>query len=89
MIPIRDEIKTRIVPVVNYALIAANVLMFLYMLSMGSGVEAWVQRNALVPVNIRFRAGPGRPESAVDEHVHACRLDAPDWQYALPVDIWR
>lgn len=52
MIPIRDEIKTRIVPVVNYALIAANVLMFLYMLSMGSGVEAWVQRNALVPVNI-------------------------------------
>ena len=52
MIPIRDEIKTRIVPVVNYALIAANVLMFLYMLSMGSGVETWVQRNALVPINI-------------------------------------
>ena len=51
MIPIRDQIPTRRVPVVNYILIAANILVFILQWLSGSGQEAFVYQFALIPAN--------------------------------------
>ena len=52
MIPIRDGIPTRETPVVNYLLIAANVLVFLWMLFMPeSALETMVNKYAMVPAH--------------------------------------
>jgi membrane associated rhomboid family serine protease len=50
MIPVRDEIPTRDIPVVNYLLITVNVLVFLWMLLMPeSALETFVNKYAMVP----------------------------------------
>ena len=52
MIPVRDEIRTRETPVVNYLLIAVNVLVFLLMLSMSdTSLEAFFYEHAMIPAN--------------------------------------
>ena len=52
MIPVRDGIPTRETPVVNYLLIAANVIVFLVMLSLPeSALESVVARYAMTPAN--------------------------------------
>ena len=50
MIPIRSTIKTEIVPYVNYALLAANVLVFAYTLFLtGETLEIFYRRTASFP----------------------------------------
>ena len=49
MIPLRDDNPTRTVPVVNYALIAACVLVFFWQVSLGSRMEAAVYGYGLIP----------------------------------------
>jgi membrane associated rhomboid family serine protease len=50
MIPIRDEIPTRETPVVNYLLIVANVLVFLWMFLMPeAALETLVNKYTMVP----------------------------------------
>lgn len=52
MIPVRDEIRTRETPVVNYLLIAVNVLVFLLMVSMSdTSLEAFFNKHAMIPAN--------------------------------------
>jgi len=51
MIPIRDEIRTRRTPIVNYLLIAANIAAFVLMWLAGSKQEALVYQFALIPAN--------------------------------------
>lgn len=51
MIPIRDEIPTRNTPVVNYVLIAVNILVFVIMWLAGSSQEALVYQFAMIPSN--------------------------------------
>ena len=51
MIPIRDEIPTRRVPIVNYLLIAANVLVFILMWLVESAQESVVYQFAMIPAN--------------------------------------
>lgn len=52
MIPIRDENPTRRVPFVNYTLIALNILVFLWQISLGPYGEAALYRMALIPRNL-------------------------------------
>lgn len=52
MIPIRDEIPTRRVPIVNYALIALNILVFIFQSMLGSQEAALVYEFALIPVQL-------------------------------------
>jgi membrane associated rhomboid family serine protease len=52
LIPLRDNIRSRRVPMVNYTLIGLNVLVFLYELSLGRGLEAFLGRYALVPASL-------------------------------------
>jgi membrane associated rhomboid family serine protease len=49
MIPLRDIIPSRTTPVVTIALIAVNVLVFLYELALGRGVDAFTLYWGLVP----------------------------------------
>ncbi len=52
MIPVRDEIPTRETPVVNYLLIATNVLVFLWMALMpDAALETFVNKYAMVPAH--------------------------------------
>jgi membrane associated rhomboid family serine protease len=51
MIPIRDQIPTRRVPVVNYLLIAINILVFVLMWLAGSAQESLVYQFAMIPSN--------------------------------------
>ncbi len=51
MIPIRDEIPTQRVPIVNYLLITANIVVFVFMWMAGSAQEALVYRFAMIPSN--------------------------------------
>ena len=51
MIPIRDSIPTRRVPIVNYALIGANLLVFLLMWLAGPEQERLVYQFALIPAS--------------------------------------
>jgi membrane associated rhomboid family serine protease len=52
MIPIRDQIPTRRMPIVNYLLIAINVVVFVLMWLAGSEQEALVQEFALIPAQV-------------------------------------
>jgi membrane associated rhomboid family serine protease len=55
MIPIRDQIPTRRVPIVNYLLIAANILVFILMWLAGPNQEALINEYAMIPA--KFTAG--------------------------------
>jgi membrane associated rhomboid family serine protease len=60
MIPIRDDIPTRETPVVNYLLIAANLLVFVWMFLMPeSGLEAFANKYAMVPAHFTDGVNPG------------------------------
>lgn len=54
MIPLRDTIPSARVPVVNYALIAINVAVFLYEVSLGSRAETFLMTYGLVPRDFAF-----------------------------------
>jgi membrane associated rhomboid family serine protease len=49
MIPLRDNVAPRRLTPINSALIAANIAVFVYELSLGTRVAAFVERFALVP----------------------------------------
>lgn len=50
MIPLRDTIPSRRVPIVNYAIITTNVLVFLYEVSLGPALPRFIYVYGLVPV---------------------------------------
>jgi len=52
MIPIRDQIPTRHVPVINYLLIVANIVVFIFQWLAGPYEEALVYKFALIPASI-------------------------------------
>jgi membrane associated rhomboid family serine protease len=54
MIPLRDTIPSARVPFVNSSIIALNVLVFLYELSLGRHVEAFILAYGLVPRDFTF-----------------------------------
>jgi len=51
MIPISDQLPTRIKPVVNYFLIGLNILVFIFMWLAGPRQDALVYQFALIPAN--------------------------------------
>jgi membrane associated rhomboid family serine protease len=59
MIPLRDNIPTRRVPIVNYVLIAVNIIVFILMWLAGSAQESLVYQFAMIPSNFRDGVGAG------------------------------
>ncbi len=49
MFPIRDNIESRSLPLITWAIIALNLMVFLIELSAGSNIEAFLQNYGLVP----------------------------------------
>lgn len=60
MVPLRDNNPTQIVPVVTYTLIAINIVMFVYELSLGRNLELFFQQWAMVPkfLTLSFQGAP-------------------------------
>jgi len=54
VIPLRDTIPSARVPIVNYAIIALNVLVFWHEVSLGRHAEAFVMHYGLVPREFTF-----------------------------------
>jgi membrane associated rhomboid family serine protease len=52
MIPLRDRNPSGIFPAVTLALIAANVIMFLYEVHLGPGLMKFLQHHALIPAEV-------------------------------------
>ena len=63
MIPLRDNAAPRRLTPVNIALIAVNVAVFVYELSLGPRVAAFVDRFALVPAAVTCRDVGGAPRN--------------------------
>lgn len=51
MIPLRDKNPSQTTPFVNYAIIAANVLVFLFELSLGRHLEGFIDHFGVVPIH--------------------------------------
>src|SRR5215813_3904124 len=56
MIPLRDTIRPRRFPLVNYAIIALNVVVFMYELSLGRRGDAFLVTYGLVPRHFTLSA---------------------------------
>jgi membrane associated rhomboid family serine protease len=52
MIPLKDKNPTKLVPFVNVAIIVVNILVFAYELSRGVGLNEFIRRFAVVPLDI-------------------------------------
>jgi membrane associated rhomboid family serine protease len=50
MIPLRDDVPSRSVPIVNLTLIAVSVVAFIYELGLGRGLDGFFKHAAVVPV---------------------------------------
>lgn len=92
MIPIRDDIPSRGLPVVNYAIIALNVFVFLQQLQAGKHGDAMVERYGMIPARITYpnetiaeqrvrlvRDAYGRPHRVAVEHEIANPRFHPWW----------
>ena len=64
MFPLRDENPSLTVPVVTRALIAINVMVFIYELTLGAGLNGFVLRFALVPRSFELALHGLEPLSA-------------------------
>jgi membrane associated rhomboid family serine protease len=49
VVPLRDDNPTRIVPVVTYAILVINIVVFVYELSLGPNLEAFFRVWAVIP----------------------------------------
>jgi membrane associated rhomboid family serine protease len=55
MIPIRDDVPSRRIPVVTIGLITANLIVFLYEIALGPGVEPMLARFGTIPYEVMHR----------------------------------
>jgi membrane associated rhomboid family serine protease len=65
MIPFRDNIPSRTVPFVNILIILVNVLVFLYELGLGRGLDRFIMQNGVVPAAVVAWPQSNLPLSAV------------------------
>ncbi len=59
MLPLRDENPTSTTPVVNYVLIAINIVVFIFQVMLGSSQDSFVYQFALIPAQITGGLGIG------------------------------
>ena len=71
MIPLRDDVRSRTVPLVNYTLIALNVFAFILELGLGPGLERFFYQAAVIPSLFTGRDGSLGLGEAVATTFHA------------------
>jgi membrane associated rhomboid family serine protease len=69
MFPLRDDNPVSITPVLTVALIAVNVLIFMYQVSLGPGVEAFVYQYGSIPAVVLGTRHLPEGLSAVPPHL--------------------
>jgi hypothetical protein len=93
--PLRDDNPHFLTPVITYGLIAANVLAWALLQGFGSDpmLGTSICRLGLIPGELLQTAPPGA-RFPIDENVHAAdldvharRLDAPDREHVVLVDL--
>jgi membrane associated rhomboid family serine protease len=52
MIPFRDNIPSRSFPIINILIIGINIVAFVYELSLGSGLQRFINHYALIPAHV-------------------------------------
>ena len=80
MIPLRDDMQTRRVPVVNYLLIAANILVFVMQWLAGPQQEALVYQFALIPAQLTSALDPGDISDTIPPWIK--RVTSPNQPFA-------
>src|SRR3990170_4966346 len=61
MIPIRDDVRSSTFSLVNYLLIAANILIFIYELSLGNRADIFISQWAMTPSELTTHPLAWRP----------------------------
>ena len=69
MIPLKDTVPVRTVPVVNYSIMVVNVIVFLYELMLGKGLDKFIMKWGLVPANFFVLLN--------DEHIELTKMLLP------------
>jgi len=59
MFPLRDNIPSRTYPLVTNALIWLNIIVFVYEVSLGEGLQRFITSYGLVPAQVTGHAAPG------------------------------
>lgn len=59
MFPLKDNIPSRRIPVINIALILVNAACFLYELQLGPGLDSFIQANGFVPARFMSQLQSG------------------------------
>jgi membrane associated rhomboid family serine protease len=67
MIPIKDDNPTYTTPIVVYALIVINVVVFLHEMSLGSGLDGFLQLYAVIPQQLSASLAGTPPNQPVPE----------------------
>ena len=67
MVPLHDDNPTNITPVVVYALITINILVFLHQMSLGAGIENFFQLYAVIPRELSASLAGNPPNQSVPE----------------------
>ncbi len=57
MIPLKDDIRSRTLPIITYLVLAVNVGVFIYQMSLGPRFEDFVMRFGAIPSNIFHHVG--------------------------------
>lgn len=57
MLPLKDDLRTRTRPVVTYAILTANILVYIYEISLGEALSEFVLQFGVVPYNIFHPTG--------------------------------
>lgn len=60
MIPLRDENPTNTIPFVTLGIIAINILVFIYELSLGDQLQAKINQFAVIPYNLMHFTSPAQ-----------------------------
>jgi len=69
VVPLRDDNPTRIVPYVTYGLIAINILVFLYELSLGPALDPFFRTWAVVPRELTLSFSGQLPPQLLPEWI--------------------
>ena len=89
MIPLYDTLRARRIPLVNWILIALNILVFLYEIRLrGSALESFIRTWALIPDRLIDRSAD-RLGDDFYKYVPAWWLVSSAEQYVGIVHLWR
>ena len=87
MIPLRDDVSSRSMPMVTIGLIVINLLVYLYELSLGAGGREAVGPGAAEAFVLEFGATPTEPPVRVQCHARVVRVEPRSHDFGIAAAI--